>query len=112
MVAQCASFVPGADAAATKFYFAQGGVAEYALDAVLAQCESGGSEESESTAAAAAAAPTCGNDGNWELLRQHLFSNSEFWPCGPYPMDDEGGDDGDGWVYYDNSNWVAPNKTT
>lgn len=46
--------------------------------------------------------------GQWQLLRQQLFSNSEFWPCGPYPYDDEqeeGADAGDGWVHYDTSNW-------
>lgn len=109
MVAQCASIVPGADKEATRKYFELGGLPEYALDAVLAQCETGTGESEVPEASG----PVCGNDGNWELLRQHLFSNSGFWPCGPYPMDDEGGDDsGDGWTYYDTSNWVAPNKTT
>lgn len=107
MVAQCAPILPGVDKEASKIYLSANGVAEYALDAVLAQCESSGGE-----ASAAGPGPECALDGKWELLRQHLFSNSEFWPCGPYPMDDEGGDvgedGGDGWVYYDNSNWKPP----
>lgn len=47
----------------------------------------------------------------WEIIRQQLFCNSDFWPCGPYPLDDEDeADDGEGWVYYDTSNWKPPNK--
>ena len=105
MVAQCAPILPGIDKEASKFYLSNRGVAEYALDAVLAQCETTAGEGS-----VVGPGPECALDGKWELLRQHLFSNSEFWPCGPYPMDDEGGagEDNDGWVYYDNSNWKPP----
>ena len=48
----------------------------------------------------------------FELLRQGLFCNSEFWPCGPYNEEAEaaGEDGGDGWVHYDTSNWVPPGK--
>lgn len=50
----------------------------------------------------------------FQLLRQQLFANSDFWPCGPYSFDDEewaqqGGEGGDdGWVHYDTSNWRPP----
>ena len=121
MVAQCASILPGVDKEATKFFLNHGGVAEYALDAVLSQCESPGSSTNDDDddvgdgTASSSSGPVCVNDANWELLRQHLFSNSEFWPCGPYPMDDEGGEDGDGgdgWTYYDTSNWKPPSGAT
>lgn len=98
---------------ATSFYLQNEGKAEYALDAVLAQCEA-----SEAEGGAPAALPQCASDAQWQLLRQQLFSNSEFWPCGPYPMDDEaeddgggGADNGDGWVHYDTSNWKPPGGT-
>jgi hypothetical protein len=112
VVAQCAGLLPGVDKESTKFYLSNGGAAEYALDAVLAACEAASAENG------AGAAPVCKNDGNWELLRQHIFINSEFWPCGPYDEDDDefwggegdGGADGDGWVHYDTSNWVPPQK--
>jgi hypothetical protein len=50
----------------------------------------------------------------YQVLRQHLFANSDFLPCGPYGFDDveqdwgqEGAAD-DGWVHYDTSNWKPP----
>lgn len=110
VVAQCAGLLPGVDKDATKFFLGNGGAAEFALDAVLAACEAAGP--------GGGAGPACANDGKWELLRQQIFINSEFWPCGPYD-DDEGehwdgggvdGADGDGWVHYDTSNWVPPQK--
>ena len=93
---------------ATSFYLQHEGKAEYALDAVLAQCEA-----AEGDDGVLAAMPQCASDAHWQLLRQQLFSNSEFWPCGPYPMDDEAEGaaavgDGDGWVHYDTSNWTPP----
>jgi hypothetical protein len=111
-----AAFSPArALCSATAFYLQHEGKAEYALDAVLAQCEASGEGEGGGGATAAAAleaAPPCASDGAWELVRQQVFSNSEFWPCGPYPLDDEaeagGADDGDGWVHYDTSNWKPP----
>lgn len=89
----------------SQFYFSNRGTAEYPLDAVLGQCE-----EASSTIRDDQDLPTCSNDATWEILRQQLFCNSDFWPCGPYPLDDEGYDDtgDDGWVYYDTSNWKPP----
>jgi hypothetical protein len=113
LVAQLAAVVPGLDRAATAAFFAGGGRAEHALDAVVAQCEADardaaarGGGGAGNGAAAAAALPACARDGRWELVRQQLFSASEEWPMGPYTL---GGEDvGDEWVHYDTSNWVPP----
>jgi hypothetical protein len=32
----------------------------------------------------------------FQLLRQQLFANSDFWPCGPYGFDDDEGQQGGG----------------
>ena len=32
----------------------------------------------------------------FQLLRQQLFANSDFWPCGPYGFDDDEGLQGGG----------------
>jgi hypothetical protein len=59
----------------------------------------------------------------FQLLRQQLFANSDFWPCGPYGFDDEeegaqgagaqgGAAASDGWTYYDTSNWKPPAAAT
>ena len=63
----------------------------------------------------------CRPADQFQLLRQQLFANSDFWPSGPYCFDDEeeqqpagGGQQGsgvpgdDGWVHYDTSNWQPP----
>lgn len=58
--------------------------------------------------------PSSSCAGKWDIVRQQIFCNSDFWPCGPYPMDGEEedgapyADDGDGWVHYDTSNWKPP----
>lgn len=79
----------------SKIFAAKGGLAEYALDALISICEDKPVEESSGH-------PSCANDSKWEIVRQTLFVNSTFWPCGPYLMLDEGDDgDDDGWVYYD-----------
>jgi hypothetical protein len=69
----------------------------------------------------AAAAPPPPPADQFQLLRQQLFCNSDFWPCGPYGFDDEEGEGGwggggagadDGWVHYDTSNWKPPAAAT
>ncbi|PSC68664.1 ankyrin repeat family [Micractinium conductrix] len=120
MVAQMMSIVPGLDKGASKAFLERGGCAEYALDAVLARIEEemegqgdGSFAADEEHAKALAALPQCRNDEEFQLLRQQLFSNSDFWPCGPYPFDEEehegaGVVGDDGWVHYDTSNWKPP----
>lgn len=60
--------------------------------------------------------PTHPQADQFQLLRQQLFCNSDFWPCGPYAADeyDEGGYGGqsgvegdDGWVHYDTRRALA-----
>ncbi|KAL4432208.1 hypothetical protein ABPG77_005970 [Micractinium sp. CCAP 211/92] len=121
MVAQMMGIVPGLDKSATKAFTDKGGVPEYALDAVLARMEEeheaagdGSFIQDEANAKALEALPQCRNDDQFQLLRQQLFANSDFWPCGPYSFDDEdwgqeGGEgEDDGWVHYDTSNWKPP----
>lgn len=43
------------------------------------------------------------NTDGWDFVREVLFAESSFWPCGPYPMEEDNADDG--WTYYDTSNW-------
>jgi hypothetical protein len=59
VVAQCTAYAPGLDKQASKYYLNNGGVAEYALDAVLAQCE----EAAAQGDATNEAVPRCSNDG-------------------------------------------------
>lgn len=126
LVAQMMNIVPGLDKNASKTFLEKGGAAEYALDAVLARVEEehegkgdGSFVQDEANAKALAALPTCRNDNQFQLLRQQLFCNSDFWPCGPYTFDDEqeeggqdnvggAGADADGWVHYDTSKWKPP----
>lgn len=124
LLAQMISIVPGLDKSASKFYLEKQGMPEYALDAVMARVEEehegqgdGSFVQDEANAKALEALPACRNDDQFQLLRQQLFANSDFWPCGPYGFDDDeqaglGGEQGtaadDGWVYYDNSNWKPP----
>jgi hypothetical protein len=79
------------------------------------------SRQDEANVAALQALPSCSNDDQFQLLRQQLFCNSDFWPCGPYGFDDEEGEGGwggggagadDGWVHYDTSNWKPPAAAT
>lgn len=118
---QTAPVVRNANKEAIKHYFEAGGAAEYAIDAAIALCEDSNLSQmvpQTNSSPADGALPPCSNDGQWQLLRQQIFSNSSFWPNGPYPMEDElegGAEDGgnmdDGWVYYDTSNWKPPNGT-
>lgn len=116
LVVASAPAVRGADKVALEFYLSHAGLGEYAVDAVLAQCEN--SPLGASTANGdgdSTFPPACANDGTWAILRQQIFSNSSFWPCGPYPMNDDGGfAEGevadDGWVHYDTSNWRPPGQ--
>lgn len=119
MVMQTAPVVRHANKDAIKFYFDAGGAAEYAIDAVLALCEDSNLSQMvpHPESSQSATLPVCSNDGQWQLLRQQIFSNSSFWPNGPYPMEDEfegGVEDGDtmddGWVHYDTSNWKPPSS--
>ena len=114
MVATCATLTPGVDKAAAKFFLDHGGLPEFALDGLLASAEAdmeqqhGGALAADAELASRlAATPECSNDSAVQELRQQLFLNSDFWPCGPYEFDDEA-QDGDGWVFYDTSAWQAP----
>ncbi|KAI7843535.1 hypothetical protein COHA_002777 [Chlorella ohadii] len=116
----CAAYCP-LICRASKYYLSRGGTAEYALDALLARVEEeheglgdGSFVQDEANAKALQALPLCRNDDQFQLLRQQLFCNSDFWPCGPYGFDEEeeggwtgesGAADDDGWVHYDTSNW-------
>ncbi|GAB4817543.1 hypothetical protein N2152v2_004589 [Parachlorella kessleri] len=114
VVSQCAALVPGVDKSASRAYLDGGGAPEYALDAVLAKCQQEHEElgdgsflqQEEGAAARLEALPPCRNDDEFELVRQRLFENSDFWPCGPYEADDDYEGAEDDYVYYDTSNWV------
>ncbi|PRW32670.1 ankyrin repeat family [Chlorella sorokiniana] len=125
LLAQMLTIVPGLDKASSKYYLSRGGTAEYALDALLARVEEeheglgdGSFVQDEANSKALQALPLCRNDDQFQLLRQQLFCNSDFWPCGPYGFDEDeeaggwtgesGAADDDGWVHYDTSNWKPP----
>lgn len=129
IVKQCSSIVAGLNRDASKHYFNNGGMAEFALDAVIATCL----QEHEYYGDAAFLAdsdnkstieklPKCNNDDDFDLIQYSMFQDADCWPCGPYynniGYDDDdgynagGGGDGDGggdgWVHYDTSSWVPP----
>lgn len=130
LLSQMLGIVPGLNKSASRFYLEKNGFPEYALDAVLARVEEehevggdGSFVQDEANAAALETMPVCRNDDQFQLLRQQLFANSDFWPCGPYGFDDEeeaaqgagaqgGGAASDGWTYYDTSNWKPPAAAT
>ena len=103
LVPMCAGAAPGVDGIAAKRLLAVGGLPEFSLDALLAAAEEEAAGASALGGSGGGQPPAaCANDDAFDLLRQHLFCDSNVWPCGPYVMDGgEGGEYGeadDGWV--------------